>query len=245
MAKTPSESSCTPGLKIPVVPPSEQRVRSERPENKPHALTPVTGVLSDCAELPSNDSPDSDPGPVAQSVEQATENCRVGGSTPSRATAKPERRPNGDGPPSLEWFKAQTRPEPSALAWGDCWVWTRSIVDGYARLSIGGKECLAHRVTYELSRGAVPTWLTLDHLCRNRACINPAHLEPISQAENTRRGMSPSAVAGRTGLCPLGHQLSPVGGRARCKVCHAKRQREWYERKCAAEGKTPRARRAS
>lgn len=85
MAKTPSESSTAQGLKIPVELASEQRVRSERPENKPHALTPVTGVLSNCAELPSSNRPE---GSVAQSVEQAIENCRVGGSTPSRATVR-------------------------------------------------------------------------------------------------------------------------------------------------------------
>jgi hypothetical protein len=70
-----------------------------------------------------------------------------------------------------------------------CWVWTGCrIYSGYGRLSVAGKLVLAHRYAYELLRQPIPAGLTLDHLCRNRACINPEHLEPVSVAENTRRG---------------------------------------------------------
>lgn len=70
-----------------------------------------------------------------------------------------------------------------------CWVWrlckTRA---GYARVASGVGSVLAHRVLYEEKFGAIPQGLCLDHLCRVRACVNPDHLEPVTLAENIRRG---------------------------------------------------------
>lgn len=132
------------------------------------------------------------------------------------------------GVPTLEWLKAQTTPEPSDLVGGDCWIWQRTTTDGYGTVCIGGKSCVAHRVAFEIVHGPVPCWLTLDHLCHRRACINPEHLEPVTQMENIRRGDSPAAVARRSGHCAHGHELPATG---RCQVCLAQRKREWYVRK--------------
>src|SRR6478752_5165546 len=75
-----------------------------------------------------------------------------------------------------------------------CWEWVGSVRknDGYGRWSVG-KGTLAHRVIYEKMRGAVPKGLELDHLCRNRLCVNPDHLEPVTTRENIFRGIG-SAV---------------------------------------------------
>lgn len=117
----------------------------------------------------------------------------------------------------------------------DCWLWTAGLNNGYGTIYGGRRSPLrAHRVAYELLVGPIPDGLTLDHLCRNRRCVNPAHLEPVSNRENILRGESFSAEQARRTHCPSGHPLegdnlrpdqSKQGKRA-CRLCAAIQQRE-------------------
>lgn len=73
----------------------------------------------------------------------------------------------------------------------DCWLWqagTFGTVMGYGCFYDRGRMRYAHRVAYELEVGAVPEGMELDHTCRQPLCVNPAHLQPVTHAENVRRG---------------------------------------------------------
>lgn len=91
---------------------------------------------------------------------------------------------------------------------GDCWVWTGiKIWGGYGRIKIAGENVLAHRLAYAMCSGFVGT-ATIDHLCRNRICVRPSHLEAVSFAENVRRGEGYAAINARRTHCTKGHPLS-------------------------------------
>jgi HNH endonuclease len=71
-----------------------------------------------------------------------------------------------------------------------CWIWTgKKSADGYGRIIIHQQFFYAHRVSYELHKGAIAPGLVLDHLCKNRICVNPNHLEPVTARENNTRVM--------------------------------------------------------
>ena len=79
-----------------------------------------------------------------------------------------------------------------------CWLWQSATDhDGYALVHVDGVQQLAHRVAYVLAVGAIPDGLVLDHTCRQRSCVNPFHLEPVTQLENVRRGALPGLMAAR------------------------------------------------
>lgn len=89
-----------------------------------------------------------------------------------------------------------------------CWIWTAATTDGYGSFWLRGRQQAAHRVSYELFVGEIPKGLQLDHLCGNRACVNPEHLEPVTAQENIRRRALPmgtDTVNGSKTHCPKGH----------------------------------------
>ena len=124
----------------------------------------------------------------------------------------------------------------------NCWQWAGVITKrGYSRFQFGGRMTPAHRVAYEWYAGAVPAGFTLDHLCRNRSCVKPAHLEIVTPRENTLRGTSPSAVCARKAECVHGHPFSEDNtrrrsdGRRRCRVCQKAAEKK-YKHRIRAKG---------
>lgn len=92
---------------------------------------------------------------------------------------------------------------------GECWNWLGyKNHKGYGYFRNNGKSYFSHRVAYELLIGKIPRGLFIDHLCRNRACQNPRHMEPVSRKENTMRGMNFAAMNARKTQCLIGHQFN-------------------------------------
>lgn len=124
-----------------------------------------------------------------------------------------------------------------------CWVWQLAIGGtGYGTITVNGRTMRAHRVYYARERGDIPEGLVLDHLCRNRRCVNPAHLEPVTDRENILRGEGPPAQNARKTHCPRGHEFTPENtgyaqrGHRReryCKTCHRMRGAAWARLKRA------------
>lgn len=103
-----------------------------------------------------------------------------------------------------------------------CWLWIGwQDGKGYGKLRSGNKYVQAHRFSYEHSKGAIPETLTIDHLCRVRACVNPDHLEAVTLIENVMRGNSPAAIYSRREVCKNGHAFDRkrLNGRRACSIC--------------------------
>ena len=119
-----------------------------------------------------------------------------------------------------------------------CWNWRGGCNgNGYGRFCYHGQRC-AHRLAYELLVGPIPEGMQLDHLCRNRRCVNPAHLEPVTCRENILRGGSLAAQRARRTHCKRGHPLAGDNmytwkNHRWCKACMALHLRNWRGR-CAA-----------
>lgn len=127
---------------------------------------------------------------------------------------KPERR--------AERFMRCVEKQPNG-----CWRWTGFInPQGYGYSSLRGKKSLAHRVSYWIFVGEVKDGMDLDHLCRNRYCVNPAHLEQVTRSENLKRGFDARG-------CGNGHKYTEENTSVvrrsdgtterRCKICHRNR----------------------
>jgi hypothetical protein len=139
----------------------------------------------------------------------------------------------------MGWIRAQQeRPN-------DCWLWPWGRVRGYGQTRHNGKHCYVHRWAYELLVGPIPPTMTLDHLCRNPACANPRHLEPVTIGVNVLRGLGPTARHARKTRCINGHPFNetntiyrPTGGRycRECRRASSRRARKLDTLRCPITG---------
>jgi hypothetical protein len=132
--------------------------------------------------------------------------------------------------PILERFEEKIAYEPNT----GCWLWTSATFrHGYGQFTVDNVTRIAHRFSYELYVGPIPAGKVIDHLCKTPACVNPAHLEPVTQRENVRRGESFIFHQTPPTYCARGHSYDDENtcvrsnGERRCKRCLRADREKW------------------
>ena len=121
----------------------------------------------------------------------------------------------------------------------DCWPWTGASLNeaGYGQFALNGRPHRAHRIAWALTNGPIPSGMVLDHLCRRRDCVNPVHLEVVTNEENIARGYFFNVRPAAKTHCRNGHEftadntrIAPRGYR-RCRTCERAQSLAGYYRR--------------
>lgn len=132
--------------------------------------------------------------------------------------------------------KIKDRFDSKILKTESCWVWQASQNDqGYGLFWLNGKYVRAHRLAYKMANVTLDKNLVIDHLCKNTLCVNPEHLEQVTQAENVRRGLA-GKINNRQKEkthCPRGHEYSRINknGHRQCGKCRSEQEMRSRKRK--------------
>ncbi len=125
-----------------------------------------------------------------------------------------------------------------------CWIWIGARCGGnggkaeYGAFAHSKKQGYAHRFSYELTNGPIPKGLHIDHLCKNKLCVNPDHLEAVTHRENLMRGETLPGINAKKTYCKREHEFTTENtyvtpkGRS-CKICRNNAVKEWYRNKAA------------
>ena len=118
----------------------------------------------------------------------------------------------------MDWIKERVVVDPAT----GCWIWQKAVkANGYGQTKRHGKNVYAHRLAYEMCHGPIPDGQVVDHLCRNRRCVNPDHLELVSPGENIRRGQTGKGQTMK-GKCANGHTTRTRGRCIKCGIAVAR-----------------------
>lgn len=123
--------------------------------------------------------------------------------------------------PQRFWAKVSVGPS-------GCWEWAGGRDShGYGHIKVQGRMRGAHRLAFEALVRLIPG-LEVDHLCRNRSCVNPDHMEAVTHRENSRRSLNPAGINARKTHCQKGHEFTPENTRVwrnqrNCRTCEAAR----------------------
>lgn len=131
------------------------------------------------------------------------------------------------------WVKVDKQPD-------GCWIWIGALDGhGYGSFHLNGKTAYAYQVAYEWANGPRPAGLDLDHTCRERRCVNPGHLEPVTRGENLHRSpITQTSINAAKTHCVNGHAFTPENTRRdpwrRCETCRrANARRRWAAKRAA------------